>query len=319
MNSNSRRDELKINRLSSFLYQEGKVNVANIVPIKANVFLVKTSDGNKVILKKHRKKEDVDQQWDFFDKLSTSIVIPFRRFPNGKKILISNGYYWTIAPFIEGTKLNYAINDDRKACLATLRAFHERAEDIRVTNPLRRKLFYKRWYKRLQSFKNTRDYFLNYGFENLFKDIVQTTETQLRLVSELPWERLERKAEEKRVWIHGDVASHNFIRSRDVYMIDFDLLGQSPQIYDYIQLAQRFLPYLDWNLDKLISYRMVEDSQLKFWILAMTVPSDVLREWLHFLSRNSTMSMEEYLTNMENEWIKRQEFLKNAKAMLKLY
>ncbi|WP_188453522.1 phosphotransferase [Virgibacillus oceani] len=319
MSSNSSRDELKTNRLSSFLYREGKLRIAKAAPIKSTVILVETETGSKFILKKHSKKVVVDQQWEFFANGRSSVVIPFIRFPNGKKFLVTSEHYWTIAPFVEGIKLNYGLISDRKACITTLRSFHDNAQGIKVSNPIKRKLFYNRWYNRLQSFKRTNEYFVKNGFESLFTDIVQTTETQLLIVSELPWRKLEQKAEQQHSWIHGDVASHNFIRNNNIYLIDFDLLAQSPIIYDYIQLAQRFLPHLDWDLEALLAYQMVEENQFKNWILAMAVPSDVLREWLHYLSGSSPMPIHHYLTDMEKEWIKRQEFLKNAKSMLKLY
>ncbi|WP_106497030.1 phosphotransferase [Lentibacillus sp. Marseille-P4043] len=317
MNNFKRRDEMQVDRLSSFLYQKGKLECAKIIPIKAYVFHVTTHQGVEKIVKKHRNFRVIEQQWNFFEEINLSTVNAYERFPNGKKYIKHNQHIWTLAPFIQGRKLNYGIEADRKSCLNTLRQFHEHARSITVPNPVKRQLFYVRWANRLASFKKTAHFFAKNGFETLFKDIVQTSEVSLRYAHQLPWKSLEQNVERDSEWIHGDVAGHNFIRNKEVHMIDFDLLACSPMLHDYIQLGQRFLPYLDWDFDKLLDYRMVKEKQLKLWISAMVVPADVMREWLHFLNRKNSTSVYHYLAGLEKDWIKRQSFLKKAQSMLK--
>ncbi|MBT2215139.1 phosphotransferase [Virgibacillus dakarensis] len=317
MNKLNQGDEMRIDRFSSFLYQKGRLDCTEMKPVKSHVFRIKTPKEEEYILKKHAKPKILEQQWDFFEQLPASVVVPFVRFPNGRKYIKHNQYFWTLAPFIDGDKLNYATADDRQAALVTLRQFHQDAKSITVQNPIKQQLFYIRWSRRLSTFKKTEHHFLKYGFETLFRDIVRTTKLHLELVSQLPWREIEQRAEEKMEWVHGDVASHNFIRNSSVYMIDFDLLSRSPVLYDYIQLGQRFLPYLNWDFDKLLAYQMVSERQLKLWINAILVPTDVLREWLHFLKRVSANSVYHYLSRMEREWLMRHSFFKKAKLMLK--
>lgn len=317
VNKYNQRDEMRIDRLSSFLYHKGQLDCIKITPIKAHVFHISTPQKNHYILKKHPKLKVLQQQWDFFDAIDSPVVVPFTRFPNGQKFIKHDNSLWTIAPFVRGEKLHYSIERDRQESVATLRRFHQDAMSVNIRHPLERTLFYVRWSHRLARFKKTERCFMENGYSTLFRDIVKTTELQLSFISHFDWRKLEQSTAKRPEWIHGDVAGHNFIRGSGVRMIDFDLLACSPALYDYIQLGQRFLPYLEWDLDKLLVYEMVGEKELKLWIHAMLVPTDVLREWLHYLGSNAGESMKDYLRRMENDWLKRRYFLKTAKLMLK--
>ncbi|MBP1968787.1 hypothetical protein J2Z83_000881 [Virgibacillus natechei] len=314
----TQRDEVK-DRLSSFLFKEGGLSIHDLFCINFTVFYIQTTDGEEFLLKRHNKKDSVEQQWDFFTGIGKSNVIPFQGYPNGRKIISMNNYYWTISPFIQGKKLDYNSTEDRKQVVTSLQEFHYRAQGIHLEKPLTKELLFIRWYQRLLLFKKTSSIFKENGFENLYKDIVQTTVTHLRFVTQFPWEEYERKAKNQGRWIHGDVASHNFLRNKTdkrTYLIDFDLLQCTTPLYDYIQLGQRFLPYLRWDPEKLLSFKMVQDSEIKPWLYAVFIPSDILREWLHFLYKKPVSSPSHYLSQMEKTWVKRQDFVKNAKLML---
>ncbi|MEC5422055.1 hypothetical protein QGM71_00930 [Virgibacillus sp. C22-A2] len=317
MSSTDQRDEFK-NRLSSFLFQEGELEVKKISVIKPYVCYLKTVENEALILKGHRIKENVEQQWEFLNALADSNCVGFTRYPNGRKFITRKNYHWTLAPYIKGEKLNYNFPQDRTKAVRALKSFHKYARNIVVSRPLSKDIFYIRWNKRLLSFKKTEYLFNENGFENLYKDIVQTTVVQLKLAMQFPWKRYEYEARRKGIWVHGDVASHNFIKNKSTYLIDFDLVHSTPQIHDYIQLGQRYLPYLEWSLDDLLSYDMVQDSEKQIWLQTIMIPSDVLREWLHYLADNRTITVFEYLSQLEESWEKRRIFLKNTKLMLKL-
>lgn len=310
---------MNFDHLSSFLSRSGMLEVHNMTKINKNVLHLKTSNNESFILKRHRNKSRIEQQWNLFDQIKSPIIIPFERFPNQKKFIEDSDFFWTLSPYIQGRKLNYKVERDRRASLQSLEAFHEHTSGIKVDNPLTKELFYMRWYRRLHIFKKTDYIFREHNFESLYTDIVQTMEKHLQFVSEFAWVKMEQLARVNGTWIHGDVASHNFIRDQKmVYLIDFDLLLCAPQLYDYIQLGQRFLSYINWDLDKLLSYNMVEEKYLKPWLSSIFVPSDVLREWIHFLYNGSNSSIHDYLSRMEVDWINRKIFLKFAKSMLKL-
>lgn len=316
MNKIGKRDEFN-DRLSSFLFKKGNLEFNEISIIKPHVFYLKTINGDKLILKKHRKKENVEQQWDFFGQLDKSNVVPFTSYPNGQKIISTNNYHWTITPYIRGDKLNYERSDDRDTAVKTLQNFHDRASHIFVSHPIVKDNMFIRWYQRLLSFKKTESLFKERGFEPLYKDIVEMTMIHLQLMAQFPWDLSDERALNKGLWTHGDVASHNFIQGKDTYLIDFDLLQCTSQIYDFIQLGQRFLPYLNWDLEKLLSHQIVKDRDLEAWLSAIFIPSDLLREWLYFVYNDKIDAMYNYLCNMEQAWMKRHFFWKNAKSMLK--
>ncbi|MFD1038606.1 hypothetical protein ACFQ3N_09395 [Virgibacillus byunsanensis] len=317
MSNFMRRDDSYNNRLSSFLAKNGELKVSSIKPIKKNVYQINTLKDKWLILKIHRNREVVEQQWQFFDNIRDPLIASFQKFPNGNKLLSDRGVHCTITPFIRGTKLNYKNEADRIEVVNTIQRFHKKATTIYVSKPIKKDLFYRRWYKRLLLFMKTEHIFHEYGYIHLYEDIVQTTKIYLQLIARFSWENYQSQAEKNGTWIHGDVASHNFIKSEHVYMIDFDLLSQTSQLYDFIQLGQRFLPYLDWNLDALLSYQMVSGKEVKRWLVAIAVPSDFLREWLHFLHNQPSSSFQHYLSKLDAEWSKRQIFLKKLKLVLK--
>ena len=60
----------------------------------------------------------------------------------------------------------------------------------------------------------------------------------------------------QKVILHGDVAHHNFMKTSkgELYLIDFDLISIGPEIADYLQYANRILPFLNWSLSELDTF-----------------------------------------------------------------
>jgi len=160
--------------------------------------------------------------------------------------------------------------------------------------------------------------FYTYEYKMLYNDIVKTSFRQLRFVSTFPWDSYEKDAKNAGQWVHGDVAAHNFIAAKkETYLIDFDLLQSTYQLYDFIQLGQRFLPYINWDLEWLLRSRMVRNSEIGPWLSALTIPSDLHREWLYFIGRtNSPNAVKNYLKNLNTEWMKRKTLIKNVRKIL---
>src|SRR5699024_11066097 len=98
--------------------------------------------------------------------------------------------------------------------------------------------------------------------------------------------------------VQGVVSSHNFIQNEQTFMIDYDLLRCGSQRYDYIQLGQRFLPHINCDIGDLLAYEMVSERDVRKWLSAIIIPSDVIREWLFFLSQGSS-PVKQYLSQME--------------------
>ena len=314
------RDDIFYNRLSSFLFRKGRLDTKKISTLKPRVYYVETFNNGLLVLKAHKSKESVAQQWSFFNKIkgrgSNSVL--FKLFPNGKEVIECNTYIWTISPYMSGKKVNYRSSEERRSVVAALKKFHKCATGIKIKPMKKNTLITERWYNRLNTFKKTEYIFIENGFENLYMDIVHLTEKYLLKLSRLPWSISEMKAIERGTWIHGDVASHNFIINKQIYLIDFDLLACRPQIYDFIQLSQRFLPYIQWNLDSLLAYEMTNSENMRRFLLGTLLPTDVIREWIYFISHKSNQAILNYLVKMDLKWEKRKIFSQRADIVLKL-
>lgn len=321
MRDQQSRDDLQHHRLFSFLALRGELPIEKVAPIKRHVFRIKTNDNlkNDLILKAHQNERQILKQWAFFEKIDSEAahLIPFKKFPNGARLVKHQRLIWTISPFTAGRQLNYRKDEDRENALTTLEKFHQQATNIFIQPVEKKTLIIEKWHQRFKAFKKTVYFFEQHGFENLYNDIEQSSRQYLTDLQRMPWSLEEIRALQKGVWIHGDVASHNFIKAGSSRLIDFDLLRCGPQIYDYIQLGQRYLPYIGWDLEKLLSYDMVPSSQFKLWLMGILMPSDVMREWIHFLTHQSSLSIPAYLANMERKWLKRKKFSQSVQLMLK--
>lgn len=321
MREQQSRDDLQHHRLFSFLALRGELTIEKVAPIKRHVFRIKTDDNPKtnLILKAHQNERQILKQWAFFDDIDseTAHLIPFKKFPNGDRFINHQHLSWTISPFVPGRQLNYHKEEDRKNALKTLKSFHQQATNIYIHPVEKKTLIIEKWHQRFKAFKKTVYFFEQHGFENLFNDIERLSKQYLRDLQRIPWSLEELRANQEGIWIHGDVASHNFIKNGSSRLIDFDLLRCGPQIYDYIQLGQRYLPYIEWDFEKLLSYNMVPASQFKPWLMGILMPTDVIREWIHFLTHQSSLSIPNYLANMEKKWLKRRKFSQSVQLMLK--
>ncbi|MDL4841645.1 phosphotransferase [Aquibacillus rhizosphaerae] len=320
VNNKMYRDDSHMSRLSSFLINEGGLEVINIGQIKENVFYIKTVEGSFVLKGKH-SCDTIKQQWKIFSEIDNQHVSKFSHFPNSKQFLSGYGLHWTITPFIEGTALSFNSHRDRVDALTTIATFHNNAQGITVNDPIIKDPLYLKWNKRISKLNKTKYLMEQHGFLELYEEIMKLTEKRLSVFEQLDWYQIEKDAVEECKWVHGDVASHNFLRDnkQKIYMIDFDLLSLSPPVYDYIQLGQRFLPYLDWDLDRLLAYNMCGNEQeFRIWLLGITIPSDLIREWWYFnLKSRTERQYKWYLTRLSNDWMKRLRFVEEVESMLR--
>ena len=44
----------------------------------------------------------------------------------------------------------------------------------------------------------------------------------------------------------------------ELYLIDFDLISIGPIMADYLQYANRILPFLNWSLPNLATYKQIQ-------------------------------------------------------------
>src|SRR5690606_14014221 len=87
----------------------------------------------------------------------------------------------------------------------------------------------------------------------------------------------------RQVILHGDVAHHNFLRAKDqsLYLLDFDLVAIGSPHSDYLQYANRILPFMNWSFEELKEYPIFKYSLEEIGFLhALAYPTDIFREWI---------------------------------------
>ncbi|MRG88237.1 protein kinase family protein [Salinibacillus xinjiangensis] len=303
------RDDSFLNRLHSFLKEKGALTVQRIVPIKKNVYEV--FDGNQWWIVKcyHRK---MSRLWSLFSYLDdeSNFIISYP-FPNGKRwIEDQKQQIWCMYPYVEGESLSYKNDKDRKSAIHLLQDFHHESKGIVIhqTKPIS---YLTKLEERQKRFSRTKNIFFQHNALFLYQNIMKYTEELWTPIKKLKWTELEKRAKRKKYIIHGDSASHNFIKNNTgVFLIDFDLIQNAPYEYEWIQLAQRFLydGVDDW--DELLSYPVFQFYvQNPYFYYGLKFPSDLFREWLHFLKRNpSNQEISQYIKKFKRHWHKRQKF-----------
>lgn len=125
------------------------------------------------------------------------------------------------------------------------------------------------------------------------------------------------------VILHGDVAHHNFLRDGNgtLRLIDFDLISIGPASYDYLQYANRILPYIDWSFDKLVQYPQIRRFlKEKAFLYALAYPADIFREWNRMIREKSysdNMKFKQVMDLTINQFYARKKFIEHLKKILK--
>lgn len=318
MNRSGRDDSVK-NRLASFLNEEGDLKIIAIKIVKYPIFKVIASTSEVFIVKGYKQFPIFKKQWDFFSEINKSFITSFIPFPNKKHFLKGFGYYWTLQTYIDGKKLDYQKENDRIAAWQTLREFHTCTSGIQICSDIKKMNLMEKWLKRLGKWRQTKNIFEKIGKLSLYYELEKVMLERMELYQLENVQKIEDNILLN--WNHGDVASHNFLRdnSNNVYMIDFDLLAPAPALFDYIQLCQRFLPYIEHQLDQLYTYIQATSLQeRRLLLIAITVPTDLIREWWYYSSRPHTLlEIEGYLEQFSMSWQERKQFVAQVDVVLK--
>lgn len=311
------RDDAAAIRLFVFLLHEKGIVVRALYRIKLNLYVLKLKQGYKVIKGFHTKRKLLFQL-EFTQKLAEAYC--FELFPNGERYVVWNNYYWALMPYIYGNKVNFTQPADQMDTFQALLYFHQKASGIRLIEEvpnIRRLLPYYTF--RFQNFMQLQDDLPNRQ-SYMFKQVSQWGLYALRKLSEEPLEKMEKQAVLDWQWIHGDVAHHNFIRTKEnnIVIIDFDLVSLGPKEYDYLQLAQRMLCSNHWNVEELL--RNIPTMQLlseqHWFIYGLIFPNDIFREWNYFFRKRSWKQVDELLHYTEQQLTARLPFIKECMHMI---
>jgi thiamine kinase-like enzyme len=280
---NQKGDDEYLNRLFSYFQTKFYEKISQLVLVRKSVLLLRT-ENNTYIIKGYHSNNRLKLQEAFTATLRTEGFLKTYQFLTNpmKEPLFFEGTYYGCIEYIPPHKSAFSFSTlrNRQEGLVLLKQFHQTTASVesRYRTLLPKGQLIDKWTERLRVFS------VNLPFIKYFLDEYMISE----LVSWANWSlagmiknhRFFQK--EPVVILHGDVAHHNFLRDRNgqLNLIDFDLISIGPPAFDYLQYANRILPYLDWSLGKLGSLKQIgKYLDEEAFLYALAYPADIFREW----------------------------------------
>lgn len=260
------------------IVNEQGLQMHKIAKKSEDVFIVHTSKKRYVVkgfynneklnaqkqLIKLLKENGFDNTYDFIKK--------FRSFTYDDTIFV-----WLKFLHSGDEKFEFNTDYNRQAGLDLLEKFHGTASHFYKQISVNYFDQLEKWEERFEDFKRNLPSIQRYvDSENLGKWI-EWGEFSLRGLRQYEGDLYK----EPNTIVHGDVAHHNFFYTRDgtLNLIDFDLIHKAPPLLDYLQYANRIMPFLR-NSDELWSYRQINQySDNPAFLYALLFPTDIFREW----------------------------------------
>lgn len=326
MISRNERDDSMNNRLFFTLEMQANLKVYRYHYFKQNVIYLETDQGNKIV-KSYESKSKLRTQIEFSAHMREKKFAAFSSFesyPNGINMIEWNGRYWGIMPFIYSQptlRFHFYNETNRHEGLKLLQTFHNSVSGSGnpVLNRIPRFSLREKWISRLEQFVQNGPVIMPYIGKQVYDDLVASGLDYFSYCFADTLSQLENEAFVKGKVIHGDCASHNFIRDQkgQLNLIDFDLISLAPFEYDYLQYASRILPTIQWSFQRLQHIQILHKALSHQWFLAcLLYPNDLYREW------NRVVGEQEYriqkmvhLTLKEHQ--RRQKFCHDVLRMLK--
>lgn len=285
INSALEGDDGFYSRLLSYLQSQIPFKIDSFTQIGNNVYKVKTKQGFPFILKGYSSLSRLEIQETFTASLKNSgfpNTYSFYNLTSDASKMFFQTHYYGCLEYIQPSENTFAFDSIANCIdgLDLIQSFHNNSVTLldQYQNILPSFSLVKKWQERYQIFIR------NISFLSFFlsKDILS------ELLNWAKWSLEGIKKEEMfyyqspSVILHGDVAHHNFIRRMDgsLYLIDFDLISIGPVYIDYLQYANRILPFFNWSYKDLASFKQWEFYfQQKLFLYALVYPTDIFREW----------------------------------------
>jgi hypothetical protein len=321
-NTNNMRDDSYFDRLFSYFQSQFKEEIIKFQPLRGNVFFIKTKS-ESMIIKGYRKNQKLKLQEAFTDTLRKEGFLKTYKYitPSLHSQLFFEGTYFGCIEYIPPNKTAFSFHSqkNRQDGLDLLEQFHSAtsAFESRYRTLLPQGDINGKWVGRLQQFINNLPILRYYIAEPYLSEIISWGQWSLSKIDG----KLRFDAEPK-VILHGDVAHHNFMRNNSgkLFLIDFDLINIGPPAYDYLQYANRILPYLEWSKGQLFSH-----SQLKkylndhIFLSALVYPADIYREWNRIIRENKVQDPKKLKAVMDlsiGQFSSRKKFVETLKETL---
>ncbi|MFE7063054.1 hypothetical protein ACFVAD_12975 [Sutcliffiella sp. NPDC057660] len=315
------KDDFTRNRLFFRLFQDN--GIQSSTQIKENLFKVQTDTGTFIL------KGISD-----FQSVQSSIVLnrfliekgflrglEYMELSNGLHYMFEGQLVWTMTRYIPPKRpFSFLREEDRLDGVEVLKSFHHYSAKLIpvLSSFLKRENLLMKWEARLEKFEQNLPILTQWFNSTSFSEIVYYSKASLEQLKMVDF-TMEKSDE---VVLHGDVASHNFVKSTDnkTYLIDYDLISIGLAEWDDVQYASRILPFIKWDKKKFFRIPIFQ-YYLKhpwFWI-ALAFPMDILREGNQFSETVQNHSMPQSYTNLSfflSSWNLRKQFLTNFHNMI---
>lgn len=317
-------DDAYFDRLFSYFRSQFDEKIIRIVPIRKDVFFVKTVK-KTYCLKGFRTYKRLKLQETFTSTLKkegfsdTYLFIP----APVKDQLFFEGTYFGCIEYILPKKMafSYTLQKDRQEGLELIEKFHHVTSkfEARYRTLLPNAQLIEKWRDRFSTFLNNLPflgYFINESFIS-------------EMVSWANWSLagLEKNhaffQKEPFVILHGDVAHHNFLRDSEgkLNLIDFDLISIGPYFLDHLQYVNRILPYIEWSFDRLASFKQIQGLLKEdAFLYALVFPADIFREWNRMIREKSHTNQVKFNQIMEltiGQFYSRKQFIDYIKGIVR--
>lgn len=315
------RGDFNRNRLFFRLANETDLNILSYNKIKDYLYKIQTDNGSYII-KGYYEYGNIDSIIQFSRFLHTSGFHrgpTYEKFGDGKYVMNDQGYYWVLTRFLpHKRKFTYLNKEDRADGLMVLHDFHHHSKKIfpdHIPN-IPSETTIKKWRNRLERFEQNAPFLAKWFNPEQISEILYYSHQILDALT-----GTDRDSE--LVVLHGDVASHNYIRSTDdkVYLIDYDLLSVGTADWDYIQYASRILPFLKWDRIQFGKHSFLEDhfNEHPWCWMALSFPMDILREGNSFAGTMDEEGVPSSYANLSffiSTWNLRKQFLTNFNNLI---
>ncbi|USK53899.1 phosphotransferase [Cytobacillus solani] len=319
------RDDLYQNRLFSYLQKQLHVPIKEISQIRKQVYKVKAEELD-FILKGFSSYHQFNLQKDFLTALKqVGFQKTYSFYPLEKELpLLFEQTYYGCIEWIETSKTEFTFykQQDRLKGLKLLSHFHDRNEKLveQYTGSISSFNQVEKWQERTVSFLKNLPVIRYFVQKEIINEMLIWADWSLKGI-----EKESGVFENgKKVILHGDVAHHNFLRAKnkDIYLIDFDLISIGTPRSDYLQYANRILPFLQWSFRDLANYKEIAAYlNEKGFIYALAFPTDIFREWNRAIREQTYLQpiKIQHLVEMTvGQFHKRQNFIKELKRFLVL-
>lgn len=317
-------DDVFNSRLLSMLNKSVPFAVYNVKKIRDNVYFIET-DRKAYIIKGYSSINRLHLQETFTHMLKKQGFIQtysFHRF--SEKPLYFNKKYWGWIEYLEPHRESFTYDSEanRVAGQELLHFFHlttkRFAKSFKHLIPQFQLL--EKWQDRAHQFEKNKPVIANYLPEAMYEELKAWGHQALAGIRR---ENMQFGDETHPVILHGDVAHHNFLRSKTgrLYLIDFDLISLGHESADFLQYANRILPNLNWSLQHLAKYPLFQRYlQHRAFLYALMYPTDIFREWNRIIKNGSCHRPKKIMQTIElttNQYQERQQFIKELKNVVK--